>query len=189
MKRTIILLALMAATINVNAQWFDFSSNKNRIDFGFNLGANGVNCPYVDFGFGVGFNITGFYFDFLYSNPAHQYDNHVLPVLYDDTSALSINFGYQIPVLPWLRIMPLIGYTNNAAGITDASTVNVDVSDDHTASVYHDFDVTRRFHYFNYGCGLIIQPFRWVMFNAVYSRHAIYGGLSFDLQALFNNAE
>ena len=183
MKKTTVIAALLALTMGANAQWFDFSNNNRRFDIGFQIGVAGINTNYNDFSYGLSTCIYGVYLDFLYSGPEHKFDNHVTQDLYNDTAVLSINIGYQIPVLPWLRIMPLIGHTHTSTGITDASTVNIEVNDD-IGTMYHDFDVTSRRHYFNYGCGIIVQPVRWASFYGVYTNHAIYGGISVSLGSL-----
>lgn len=183
MKKSIIIVALMAVTMSVTAQtkWFDFSNNYERCDVGFNIGMAGLATNYQSLAGGVGLNIFGVYLDFMYGAPEHKFDNHVTPDFYNDTAVTAINIGYQIPVLPWLRIMPLVGHIHTSAGITDASTVNVQVDDAYSAEIYHDFDVRSRKHYLNYGCGIIVQPIRWLSIHAVYSRQAIYGGISISL--------
>ena len=184
MRKSVILAALMAVAMSANAQWFDFSNNVGRFDVGANLGVVGIGCDYSNFGVGGVICVYGVYVDFLSVSPEHKYDNHVTPNMYNDTAALSINIGYQIPVLPWLRIMPLVGHCHTSAGLTDATTVNIEVNDN-SATMYHDFNVTSRRHYLNYGCGLIIQPIQWVNVYAVYTRHAIYGGISVSLGSLW----
>ena len=181
MKRSIFFAAIMAFVLNANAQWFDISNNKGRADLGVSFGMAGIGCDYHSFAFGGGLSVYGVYIDFLYGAPEHKYDKHVVPVMYNDTSVLDINIGYQIPVLPWLRLMPLVGHCHTSAGLTDATTVNIEVDGDHSATMYHDFNVTSRKHYLNYGCGLIIQPIRQASIYAVYTRHAIYGGISISL--------
>jgi hypothetical protein len=98
--------------------------------------------------------------------------------------AFHINAGYQIPVLKWLRIMPMVGYCQTNAGLTDATTVNVDVNEN-TTSIFHDYDVTSgtRKHHFNFGAGLFIKPIRWIEIYAIGSRYAIYGGISINLDS------
>ena len=181
MKKCIIVAALVFVAMGANAQWFDFASNKERYSLGFNLGMAGIGCNYKDFSFGAGLSAYGVYLDFIAASPEHKYDNHVTPNYYNDTSVTSISLGYQIPVLPWLRIMPLVGHIHTSAGVTDASTVNIEVNGEYSATMYHDFDVHRRYHYFNYGCGLVVDPIQWASLSAVYTRHAIYGGISVNL--------
>lgn len=185
MKKGFILVALIAVAMSANAQWFDFSNNNNRYGAGGHLGLAGWNSEYSAFGFGVSLAAWGVYADFLKAGPEHKFDNHVNNTLYNDSVAFHINAGYQIPVLPWLRIMPLVGYLQTNAGITDASTVNIDV-DENSAEMYHDYDVTpgTRRHHFNFGVGLFVQPIRWVEIYAIGSRYAIYGGISFNFGSL-----
>lgn len=187
MKKTLFLSVLMALTMSVNAQWFDLSNNVGRLSLGVNLGEVGLNCPYHAFGFGISLSAYGGYIDFVYSGPEHQFDNHVNAAQYNDSAALAINLGYMIPVLPWLRVMPLVGYCQTNAGITDASTVNVEVNEN-SASVYHDYTVTpgTRNHRFNFGGGVEIRPIKWINIYGVYTYHAIYGGISLNLDAFSN---
>jgi len=191
MKKSIFIAALMAMTMGANAQWLDFSTNNERYGAGFHVGMAGWNCEYSDLGFGVSLNLLGMYFDYMKAGPEHRYDNHVTNTLYDDSVAWHLNVGYQIPILPWLRVMPLIGYCQTNAGITDATTVNIEVDDNNNARMFHDYDVTpgTRRHYFNFGGGLFIQPIRWAEIYAVGSRHAIYGGISLNLSAFVNSEE
>lgn len=184
MKKSIFIALLMVATMSASAQWFDFKSNNELAEVGFVTGPVGLKCNYSGWGYGGSVNICGVYIDFLYTGPEHKFDNHVLPVLYDDTAALAINIGYQIPVLPWLRVMPVVGHCHTSAGLTDATTVNIEVENE-SARMYHDFEVTSRRHYFNYGGGLVIQPVKWVSLYGVYTVHAIYGGISVNLGAWY----
>lgn len=189
MKKSILFFAaLMAVVMSANAQWFDFSNNKERAGIGVHFGMAGWNSEYQDFGAGVSLNVMGVYLDILQGGPAHKYDNHVTNTIYDDSVAFHINAGYQIPVLPWLRVMPMVGYHQSNAGKTDATTVNIEVDGEYSASMYHDYDVTpgTRKHHFNFGCGLFVQPIRWLDIYAIASRYAIYGGLSFNLGAFID---
>lgn len=186
MKKCFILAALLAVAMSANAQWFNFSNNNNRYGAGGHIGLAGWNSEYSDFGTGFSLSAWGVYVDFLQGGPEHKWDNHVVDTKYNDSVAFHINAGYQIPILPWLRIMPMVGYCQTNAGLTDATTVNINVDEDHIADMYHDYDVTpgTRKHHFNFGCGLFVQPIRWVEIYAVGSRYAIYGGISFNFGSL-----
>lgn len=184
MKKTLFLSLLVAFTVSANAQWFNLANNAGRFTLGVNLGEVGLNCPYQAFGVGVSFSAYGGYIDFIYAGPEHQFDNHVTATQYNDSAAFAINLGYMIPVLPWLRVMPMLGYCQTNAGITDASTVNIEVNDDN-ASMYHDYNVTpgTRNHRFNFGAGIEIRPLKWFNIYGVYTNNAIYGGISLNLDA------
>lgn len=187
MKRFAILCAFVAFTTSLNAQVFDFASNKHRFEVGFNFGQSGSFTEYADFGFGVNLLAGGFYLDYIKAGPQHRYDNHVNDTKWHDTVALCVNSGYQIPILSWLRIMPLIGYAQTNEGITDASTININTGEN-SSSFYHDYDVTpgSRKHYLNYGGGLSIQPCKWFSINAVATRYGLYGGIGINILSFVN---
>lgn len=185
-----ILFALLTLVgSRANAQWFDLSNNRGRVSVGLQLGQAGTNTDYAGFGAGGSLSIMGFYFDALVSGPQHQNDKHVDNILWQDDEAFTISFGYQIPVLPWLRVAPIIGYCQTNYGLTDASTVNIHI--DRSArrgSIYHDYYPQKRFHEFNYGGGLFIQPFKFVEIYAVGTIRAIYGGFSLCLGPEFTKS-
>lgn len=185
MKTKIILFAVLLAFVgnSANAQLFDLASNKDRLTVGFQLGSAGVNTDYGGFAWGVSASLVGVYFDFLIASPQHQNDKHVNNILWQDDEAFTINLGYQIPVLPWLRIAPIIGYSQTNYGITDMSTVNIERGE-YSSSIYHDYYIQKRFHEFNYGAGLFLQPFRYIELYGVYTARSIYGGISLNLTAL-----
>ena len=188
MKHTFILFALLAlGSLGARAQWLDFSSNQRRFSIGFQLGQSATGTDYAKLGFGISVQAYGFQVDFLRVVPEHKYDNHVNNIIYRDSSSYSINLGYQVPILPWLRLVPVVGYCQTNYGNTDASTVNIE-TDENSSSMYHDYTVTpgSRRHYFNYGLGISVKPYRYVDLHFVYSARAIYGGISFNFEPLIN---
>lgn len=188
MKKTrfVILAVLFAFTCNsANAQFLNLANNNQRVTFGFQLGEAGWHTDYQDFGWGLSASICGVYIDFLLSPPQHKNDHHVNNTLWQDDEAFTINVGYQIPILPWLRIAPIIGYCQTNYGITDMSTVNIHVNEgSHRGSIYHDYYPQKRFHEFNYGGGLFLQPFKYVEIYGVYTVRSVYGGISLNLTTL-----
>lgn len=168
-----------------STQWFNFSNNKEHLSIGLHGGSQAFSTEYADFGMGMSLQAYGVYVDFLAYGPAHRHDNHVNNTQWQDSASTSVNLGYQIPVLPWLRVMPLVGYMQTNYGLTDASTVNVS-SDEYSATIYHDYNVQHRDHYFNFGVGLFVKPIRYIDVYAVASRYAIYGGISINLDAFFD---
>ena len=133
MKKTVfILAAMMAVAMSANAQWFDFRNNVHRYEIGINLGVAGLGTQCHDFGFGASLSAWGVYLDIVTAGPKYKYDNHVNAgptAMVPDSTATSISLGYQIPVLPWLRIMPIVGHTHVTSGYTDFSTVNIEVNE------------------------------------------------------------
>ncbi|MBR6049258.1 MAG: hypothetical protein IKP83_03740 [Bacteroidales bacterium] len=190
MKKTVfILAAMMAVAMSANAQWFDFRNNVHRYEIGINLGVAGLGTQFHDFGFGANLSAWGVYLDIVTAGPMYKYDNHVnvgIAAMVPDSTATSISLGYQIPVLPWLRIMPIIGHTHVTSGYTDFSTVNVEVNEN-SGQMYHDYvKQGPARHYWHFGGGLVISPVKWVSIYGVYTTHAAYGGLSFNLGALMD---
>ena len=184
MKRLALIVALVfAAGVSASAQMFDFSSN-HRVEFGINVGQSAATTQYARLGWGVNLAAFGVYVDFLEASPQHRYDNKIKDIQYEDDMSWGINAGYQIPIFPWLKLMPVMCYFQTNEGITDASTVNIS-GDRYSSSLYHDYDVTpgTRRHYFNYGGGISIQPFKFMSFNFIYTRYSFYGGISFNFLA------
>lgn len=183
MKRFFLAAIALLAAFSANAQLFDFSSNNNRFEFGFEFGSAATNAENpTRFAAGVSLVAYGVYAGFVEASPQHRYDNHVNDTMWEDNQAFLINLGYQVPILPWLRVMPIVGYAQTNKGITDASTVNIS-SGEYSSTLYHDYDVTpgSRRHLFNYGGGISVQPLKWFSLNAVYTYHGFYGGISLDL--------
>ena len=189
MKRYIISLALLFVTLCAHAQSFDFSSNNNRYEIGMNFGQMAFNTEYARFGLGMNALAWGVCLDFNIAAAQHKFDDELSDTLWDDDEFFNINLGYQIPILPWLRVMPLLGYAQTNEGITDASTINIEIGseeDSRSVSIFHKYTVTpgSRTHYFNYGGGVSIQPLKWFSINFAYTRHAVYGGFAIDIDAL-----
>ena len=195
MKRLLIIIALVAVAVSAQAQavygevgkeykLFDFQLNARRLEFGVNAGQAGSFSPYARFAMGGNMLINGIYVDFLVADPEHKYASSS-DTKWNDHVAFCINAGYQIPLLKWLRLMPVIGYAQTNDGITDASVSYWDV-DDTSSSTYHPYKVTpgSRSHYINYGGGLSIQPCKWFSINLIGTAHAIYGGVGIDLMTI-----
>lgn len=182
MKKIVVLIALALSVFSAKAQYFDFASNSGRVEAGFVLGQPAYSTEYDRFGLGANVCIWGFVLDFLVAEPEHRYYRVISDTVWDDTKALTINAGYQIPILSWLRLTPMAGYTQTNYGTTDGRSVEYDTDD---ISWYHRYRVTpgSRTHYFNFGGGLSIQPCKWFSINAVATRYAIYGGISLNLAA------
>jgi hypothetical protein len=180
MKKVALFVVLFSMmTISAKAQWFDFSNNLSA-SVGLNLGAvgykldqQGLNTDLMDFGIGASVTLGGVYLDFIYQNPEHRYSEQVGVADWHDHTALTINAGYQIPILSWLYITPLVGYSNETTGITYANHISAQHN-----SIVHKYKRETIDSHFNYGVGLTIKPIRWVSFGAVATSHAIYGNIS-----------
>lgn len=194
MKKIVLVATMMVLTLGANAQWFDFHNNVHRYEIGLNLGMVGPKTGYQQFGAGASLSAWGVYLDFIGVGPMYKYDNRVasmndpanLRLLHDSTTT-AVHLGYQIPVLPWLRVMPLIGFNVNTSGYTDMATHNAQTSgnDDYvTVELYHDYNREYTWTYFNFGGGIVASPIRWLSIYGVYTKYAIYGGISVNLSGL-----
>lgn len=170
------------AVLSNEIKLFEFPLNATRIEAGFNFGQVASFSDYARFTFGANVMIAGVYLDFMSADPQHKY-GPTSDTKWDDNRAFCINAGYQIPILKWLRVMPLVGYAQTNDGITDASETYWDYDEDGGSSTYHPYKVTpgSRLHYFNYGGGLSIQPCKWFSINLIGTRHALYGGIGVNL--------
>lgn len=183
-KKIILFAALAAVGLSSKAQLFDLSNNSERFAVCVNLGQAGFGTEYSGFGFGAGVSLFGVYVDCLINPPSHQYDTKVTDRLVPDQKAITINFGYQIPILHWLRIAPIIGYSQTSYGYVDYSTVNVEVdSQSSTGRIRHDYKATEEFDEFNFGGAIFIQPIPNVELGFVGTRRAIYGSIGFAINS------
>ena len=195
MKKALLIFAMGALlSMSANAQWFDFKSNVHRYEIGVNLGVAGQGTEFQSFGCGASLSAWGVYLDVLSAGPMYKYDNRVASMndpanlrFLPDSTTTTINLGYQIPVLPWLRVMPLIGFNVCTSGKTDMATHNAQTSGDGeyiNVELYHDYNREYRWTYFNFGGGLVVSPLKWLNLYGVYTTHAVYGGISLNLSAL-----
>lgn len=180
-KYLFIFVVAMSLAMPSKAQFFDISQNINRGFLGFQLGEAGHNTEFADFGFGFSLSVYGVYVDFLLAPPEHESDNHLINELWDDNEAYTINLGYQFPITPWLRVAPIIGYSQTNYGYTDLGTLNQHIDDYGDIHNRHDYVVEKRFHELNYGGALFLELFGHVELYGVYTKRAIYGGISVDL--------
>ena len=183
-KKTFILVTLLVLSLgSAKAQWFDLSNNQrfsigaNIGCVGYNLNGQGIDKQYAGFGTGINMSMAGVYVDFIYQSPEHRWGRRISPDMYYDHTALAINVGYQVPVLPWLFVTPVIGYSNETTGWTDCSTLYVDFR---KRTLYHPYKRDHVYSHFNYGVGLMLRPFEFIEIGAMATSHAIYGSISFS---------
>lgn len=188
-KLSIFIVLFTALSINAKAQWFDLSQNMNRAVIGINTGLVGYKSVsslgssdtwnLSDVGVGISAAISGVYVDFLYVNPDHRFDSHIVMGNWDDHSALTINAGYQFPIYgDYVFITPMIGWSRVTTGYTEGNNIEVDPE---SRSIYHKYTATWSRNDFNYGIGLTVVPCRWFEINANCTAHAAYLGVGFNL--------
>lgn len=190
-KLAFIAVLFSMMTISAKAQWFDFSENTNRAVVGFNTGLVGFKnvtsstalVPETwnlsDVGVGLSVAIAGVYVDFVYVNPDHRFDSHIVMGNWDDHSALTINVGYQIPIYEnYVFITPMIGYCRATTGYTEGNNIGIDVE---TESIYHKYTAVNKYNDFNYGAGLTVAPCKWFEINLNCTAHAATAGVAFNI--------
>lgn len=184
-----VLFSMMA--ISAKAQWFDFNENKDRAVVGVNTGLVGFRnvtsstaldpstWDLTDIGVGISVAIAGVYVDFVYVNPDHRFDSHVIMGNWEDHSALTINAGYQIPIYKdYVFITPMIGYCRATTGYTEGNNIGVDPE---SYSIYHKYSPVHKYHDFNYGGALTVVPSKWFEINLNCTAHAATAGISVNL--------
>lgn len=188
-KLAFIAVLFSMMTISAQAQWFDFSENTNRAVFGINTGlvgyknvgdlAIGDTWNFADVGVGLSVAIAGVYVDFVYVNPDHRFDSHIVMGNWEDHSALTINAGYQIPIYGnYVFITPMIGLARVTTGYTEGNNIGIDAE---TESIYHKYTATWHRNDFNYGAGLTVVPCKWFEINATCTAHAATAGVAFNI--------
>lgn len=190
-KLTLIALLISMMTISAQAQWFDFSENMNRAVVGFNTGLVGFRnvtssttldpstWDLADVGVGVSVAIAGVYAEFVYVNPDHRFDSHIVMGNWEDHSALTFNVGYQIPIYrDYVFITPMIGYCRATTGYTEGNNIGIDVE---SQSIYHKYTAVNKYHGFNYGAGLTVVPCKWFEINLNCSAHAATAGIAVNI--------
>lgn len=188
-KVTFIAMLISMMSLSAQAQWFDFSENTDRAVVGINTGlvgyrnipdlANASTWDLSDIGVGISAAIVGFYLDFIYVNPDHRFDSHVVNYNWDDHSAWTLNAGYQIPIYrDYVFFTPLIGLSIATVGYTEGNNIGIDSE---TQSIYHKYHVDDWHSYFNYGGSLTVVPCKWFEINATCTAHAAYMGVAFNI--------
>jgi hypothetical protein len=181
MKKATLLIAMLSLfTLGAKAQWFDFSNNLSRVTGGANCGyigyrltSNGIDkqCAFV--GAGASISILGLYVDYNRRWPSHRYQELTEDV--EDHTAWGFNVGYQVPVLSWLYLTPMIGYCNETCGKTLAGSIAAENN-----NIVHKYEKENIYHHFNYGVGLTLVPCKWFEIGAFATGHSLYGNISFN---------
>ena len=190
MKKVVLFAVLFTLmTLSAQAQWFDFSENNDRAVVGLNTGLVGYRSvsdlgsaetwDFADVGVGASLTVAGVYVDFVYVNPDHRFDSHVIMGNWDDHSALTLNAGYQIPIYKdYVFITPMIGWSRVTTGYTEGNNIGVEAESN---SIYHKYTVEWSRNDFNYGAGLTVVPCRWCEINATCTAHAATLGIGFNV--------
>lgn len=187
MKKVALIAVLFSLmSLSAKAQWFDLTQNLNRGVVGFHTGLVGYNnvndipdLSLSDLGVGLSLNVAGVYLDFVYVTPDHMYDSHVTDTIWNDHDAFVINIGYQIPIYKnYVFVTPLIGWSRVSTGKTEGNNIGFDTE---SQSIFHKYHSKWHRNDFNYGGMLTVAPCKYFEINAIFTAHAAYAGIAFNL--------
>lgn len=179
MKKTVLSLAILFSCLTASAQWFPFADvNFGHAGIAFQGGALGLGKEVTRAAFGANLLVYGVYIDALYAGPQHKHD----PKLdtWDDNNAISVHLGYQIPIIEYVRIIPIVGYAQVSKGITDGTDYNVEYS---TSSrswlVNNKYTKTWKEGYFDAGGSIVVNigPANIFLTGTMCS---VYGGIGVE---------
>ena len=172
MKKIILVLALVLGTIAANAQIFPIAKvNNHHYEFGFQGGAIGIGKEFTRAGFGINATAWGVYIDFLLHGAEHSTTTQVGE--WEDTQAVAIHLGYQIPITQHVRIIPLVGYGEINSGITNGYKYSVDKN-----GIHNSYKANWRHGGFDAGGSLCIN-FGFVSAYLTGTIWSVSGGIGF----------
>ena len=176
MKNICFLLVAFFVSMSKNAQLLQgdgLLENKGG-SIGFIGGAVGINDDPSAPALGLNGTIYGIYIDFLFWPRAHanstDVDKHE-----NEKQAISAHIGYQIPLLKWLSIIPIAGYTQVENGTTDGSHWKSSSS----SGIVNSYVVDEDNKGFDFGGILVFNISKSVRVYATGTTRAVYGGIGF----------
>lgn len=122
---------------------------------------------------GLNMQIYGFYFDCLIKTRNHS--NDVAIDKWKETEAVSYHFGYQFPIIEYIRIIPVIGHSSVKKGITDGSNWTVTNN-----GISNAFDVKQKNAGFDYGGVLVLNYSCFCLYGAYTKHNQFYGGVGLE---------
>lgn len=173
MKKNILTLLFTLLTISVNAQTF-FERNKN-ISFGIQFGAVDHHNN-TDMGFQTlmaTVSCYGVYLDI--GGWPRAYGSDARIDKWDDEYCIAFHIGYQLPILDWLKITPIIGYYNHESGYTDGYYWKVN-----QYGIDNKFVALDELNGFDYGGNIQIDIKRFSIFGT-FTKNMWYAGIGFNL--------
>ena len=173
MKKTICIIILIVVCFPLNAKkWFD--TNKN-ISFGLLYGTVCAKEELSQHAWGFNSMLYGFYFDLLIKGRSHGGD--VAVGKWKDKEADSFHFGYQIPIIEYVRIVPIIGYSSVKTGMTDGYNWSIS---QHGLS--NSFNVDKKIGGFDCGGVLVLNYSIISLYGGYTNYNMFYGGVGIELR-------
>lgn len=173
MKKIMIIMLFALISMGANAQTF-FERNKN-VSIGIQFGAVDQH-NHTDMGFQtlmVNVSCYGAYLDIGGWPRKHGSDTRVDK--WDDESCFAFHVGYQLPILGWLKITPLVGYYNHKSGYTDGYNWKTNNS-----GINNKFVVKDKLNGFDYGGNVQIDIKRFCILGT-FTKNMWYAGIGFNI--------
>lgn len=177
MKKIYLLFATFMVCMSASAQLLQGEGlNENKGGsigiIGGALGINGLSYA------GVGMNgtIYGAYIDFMFLPRANANSTDVNKHS-NEKQSISVHLGYQVPLLKWLNIIPIVGYTQVQKGTTDGSNWTYTYG----SGINNSFYVDETNKGFEFGGILAVKIGKIVRIYGAGTTRCIYGGIGFKL--------
>ena len=171
--------AIMSIVAFAQSQYYeynDFFARNNNVSINLQFGAvDNINNKHAGFQtmmFGI--SAYGVYMD-IGGWPA----SHTSDYFYgdrDDEKCFAIHGGYQIPVLPFLKITPLLGYYEHQIGWTDGDWYYIDRYGD----IHNHFITEYEYRGFDYGAQIQFDIYRLSIVGTV-TKNMWYAGLGVNI--------
>ena len=166
---SLIILNLFCSTLNAK-KWFD--TNKN-LSLGVMYGKIGASEEISQNAWGLNLQIFGLYFDCM--GKPRKHGNDVAIDKWKETEAVSYHFGYQIPIVEYVRIIPIIGYYSVKTGTTDGYNWSVTQN-----GISNAFNIDKKNCGMDCG-GVLVLNYSFVCLYGAYTKHnQFYGGVGIE---------
>lgn len=168
-KITFLLLMLLCALTTSAAGWCPF----HEVNRKWNLSLNGgySQSGHVPM-YGIGVTVRGFHLTIGGLGSTHENDIEV--GTWNEKSSCMIQFGYQIPIVMSVRVIPVIGI----AGVGEVLTDGYDYDISQSGTVHNK--VTNDLKYkFDYGARIVFNH-RKLIINLAVSRYTLSGGIGLE---------
>ena len=183
MKKILISVLVILCSLTAKAWKPDFSMNRGYYSLGMLGGVIGFQSPQQGIGFGANVSVWGFSVDFVAYGPEHISTEE--KTKWNDHESFQINLGYHIPIVNFLSIYPIVGYSERSTGVTDGTRYYYSYdSDTYTETRNNKYTRNWSAHNFNYGGGIAIKASRWLTIHLVATRWGMYGGIGLNFANL-----
>lgn len=168
-KFTLLFLMSLCALTSSAVEWFPF----HEVNHKWNLSLNGGYSPsgHVPL-YGIGVTVRGFHLTIGGLGSTHENDIDV--GTWNEKSSCMIQFGYQIPIVKSVRVVPVIGIAGVGEVHTDGYDYDIGQSGNVQNKVINDLK-----YKFDYGARVVFNH-RKLIINLAASRYTLSGGIGLE---------